>query len=327
MRLIKTGTKRGNWLVTILLLMTMAAGVGLIAYPSFSEYWNSVHQSNVVMSYAENVAKINTEEYEGILNEARRYNAELAERGLNLVLSKEEKKEYQEQLNIDDSGIIGYIRIKKINVMLPIYHGTEERVLINSVGHLEGSSLPVGGANTHCILSGHRGLPSAKLFTDLDRLRIGDTFILTVLNATLTYEVDNISVVEPSDLSRLEIEEGQDYCTLVTCTPYGVNTHRLLVRGRRISNSDGRVMVVADAIQVPPMNTVPFIALVPLILMTGLFLLNVVITHRKVKSYKEQYLNEKKLQAPDIRSRSKKLQSVREITEHRSIDHSFKKKR
>ena len=220
-----------NRLFTVILLAALFAGLFLLAYPSIADYWNSFHQSRAVMTYAENVADMNTEEYERILDEARIYNAELAERGINWTLSDEERETYMSELDISGNGVMGYIKIQKIDVMLPIYHGTEENVLQTSIGHLEESSLPVGGESTHSMLSGHRGLPSARLFTDLDKLREGDTFTLTILNETLTYEVDHIWIVEPSDLSHLTIEDGKDYCTLITCTPYGVNTHRMLVRG------------------------------------------------------------------------------------------------
>ena len=237
----------------------MLAGIGLLAYPSLADYWNSFHQSRAVMTYAEHVADMQTDEYERFLNSAREYNSALAETGIKWGLTDEEKTTYNEELNIDGSGIMGYIKIQKIQITLPLYHGTDEGILQTSIGHLEGSSLPVGGEGTHCLLSGHRGLPSARLFTDLDQLREGDTFTMTVLNETLTYEVDHIWIVEPEDLSHLQIEEGKDLCTLITCTPYGINTHRLLVRGHRIENADGGAMVTADAIQIRPIFIAPFL--------------------------------------------------------------------
>ena len=252
-------------LVTLILMGVMIVGICLLAYPSFADYWNSFHQSRAVMTYAENVASMNEEDYEKILGEARAYNEELAESGIKWTMTEEEKEAYQNQLNVSGDGIMGYIKIQKIDVMLPIYHGTDEKILQTSIGHLEESSLPAGGESSHCMLSGHRGLPSARLFTDLDKLREGDTFTMTILNETLTYEVDRIWIVEPEDLSHLVIEDGKDYCTLITCTPYGINTHRLLVRGHRIDNVNGNAMVVADAIQIRPIYIAPFLT-IPIII-------------------------------------------------------------
>lgn len=260
---------------TVLLALIFLVGVGLLVYPTFSDYWNSLHQSRAVVNYVEQVTNIDTAHYEKLWADAEAYNKELSENGISWLLSDEEKEEYQEYLKIDDSGIMAYIDIPVINCSLPIYHGTEESVLQTAVGHIEGSSLPVGGAGSHCVLSGHRGLPSAKLFTDLDKLVEGDTFLLHTLDATLTYEVDQIRIVEPTDLSDLQIQEGKDYCTLVTCTPYGINTHRLLVRGHRIANAEEVkvIRVSADATQVDPVQVAPFLA-VPmlLLLMIGVFI-------------------------------------------------------
>lgn len=287
-------------LFTIILVAALFVGLSLLAYPSFADYWNSFHQSRAVMTYAENVADMNKEEYERILDEARIYNAELAERGINWKLSDEEREAYMSQLDVGGNGIMGYIRIQKIDVMLPIYHGTEEGILQTSIGHLEETSLPVGGSSTHSMLSGHRGLPSARLFTDLDKLREGDTFTMTVLNETLTYEVDHIWIVEPSDLSHLTIEEGKDYCTLITCTPYGINTHRLLVRAHRIDNLNGDAMVVADAIQIRPVFIAPFLA-VPILLMLLIYvLISTSARYRKKKDLKEEYLNENGLHEEEV---------------------------
>ena len=185
------------------------------------------------MSYGEAVDKMSNEDYERILESAREYNAKLAERGFRWVITDAERAEYEKELNIDGSGIMGYISIPKFRIRVPIYHGTEENVLQVAIGHLETSSLPVGGESTHTLVSGHRGLPSARLFTDLDKVREGDTWTITVLNETLTYECDQIRIVEPEDLSDLQLIEGEDLCTLITCTPYGINTHRLLVGERR----------------------------------------------------------------------------------------------
>ena len=288
-------------LFTIILLVALFVGLFLLAYPSIADYWNSFHQSRAVMTYAENVADMNTEEYERILDEARIYNAELAERGINWTLSDEEREAYMSELDIGGNGVMGYIKIQKIDVMLPIYHGTEENVLQTSIGHLEESSLPVGGESAHSMLSGHRGLPSAKLFTDLDKLREGDTFTLTILNETLTYEVDHIWIVEPSDLSHLTIEDGKDYCTLITCTPYGINTHRLLVRAHRIDNLNGDAMVVADAIQIRPVFIAPFLAVPILFLLLIYVLVSTSARHRKKKrDLKEEYLNENGLHEEEI---------------------------
>lgn len=251
---------RKNW-TTILLVFILLLGVGIFAYPTFSDYWNSFHQSQAVTSYVENVANLDTEQYEALWNEAVAYNKKLAKTGIQWNMTDEEKEEYNEYLKVDDSGIMGYIDIPVIDCSLPIYHGTGESVLQVAIGHIEGSSLPVGGEGSHCVISGHRGLPSARLFTDLDKLVEGDIFILHTLDATLTYEVDQIRIVEPTDLSDLQIEEGKDYCTLVTCTPYGINTHRLLVRGHRIENQNATdIRVSADATQVDPVQVAPFIA-------------------------------------------------------------------
>ena len=261
-------------LPTILLVFVFLTGVALILYPTFADWWNSFHQSRAVASYMDSVSALDTEQYEEILAEADAYNQKLAETGVIWTLDEEQEKEYNDQLNINDSGIMGYIDIPKINITLPIYHGIDEEVLQVAIGHIAGSSLPVGGENTHCIVSGHRGLPSARLFTDLDKLVDGDTFTMTVLNRTVTYQVDQIRIVEPTDLSDLLIEEGKDYCTLVTCTPYGINTHRLLVRGHRVANAQGDAPVIADAMQIETIYIAPFLAVPILILLViGMFIL------------------------------------------------------
>ena len=179
---------------------------------------------------------------------------------------------------------MGYIEIPSIDVMLPIYHGTSEEVLQTAIGHIEGSSLPIGGPSTHCVISGHRGLPSARLFTDIDQLSEGDTFTLLVLDETLTYEVDQIRIVEPDDTSLLTIEEGQDLCTLVTCTPYGVNSHRLLVRGHRVENQEtaGVLRITADAMMIDSRYVAPVIA-VPILIIVILVMVLRPLGRRKKK--------------------------------------------
>lgn len=306
-------------LFTIILVGIMMAGIGLLTYPSLADYWNSFHQSRAVMTYAEHVADMQTDEYERFLNSAREYNSALAETGIKWGLTDEEKTAYNEELNIDGSGIMGYIKIQKIQITLPLYHGTDEGILQTSIGHLEGSSLPVGGEGTHCLLSGHRGLPSARLFTDLDQLREGDTFTMTVLNETLTYEVDHIWIVEPEDLSHLQIEEGKDLCTLITCTPYGINTHRLLVRGHRIENADGGAMVTADAIQIRPIFIAPFLAIPILIILLIWVLVTTSVNRRWNRDRKREYLRSHNLREAELEIRDKDLvlEAVRALMEKR----------
>ena len=262
-------------LSTIVLLFIFLIGLSLLLYPTVSDYWNSFHQTKAITTYAENVAALDQASYEAFWESARAYNRELLNRNSGYALSEEQQAEYKRLLDISGQGVMGYIEIPEIDVSLPIYHGTEDSVLQVAVGHLEWSSLPVGGKSTHCVLSGHRGLPSAKLFTNLDRLREGNIFLLQVLDEVLTYEVDQILIVEPQDTAALEIVEGQDYCTLVTCTPYGINSHRLLVRGHRIDNLEEvkTVRVTADAVQIEPMLVAPVVAIPMLLILLILLLL------------------------------------------------------
>ncbi len=258
---------------TLILILIFLLGLSLLLYPTLSDYWNSFHQSRAIASYAEAVAEMDNELYQAMLADAAAYNAKLTQRGTKWHLSDGELAEYEDLLRVSDRGVMGHIEIPAINVSLPIYHGTSDSVLQEGVGHLEGSSLPVGGESTHCVISGHRGLPSARLFTDLDELREGDTFMLCVLNETLTYEVDQILIVEPTDLSALNIVAGEDYCTLVTCTPYGVNTHRLLVRGHRIETENvSTIRVTGDAVQLESTLIAPLVA-APILLVLLVLLL------------------------------------------------------
>lgn len=266
--------KKGNF-TTLLLILVLLAGLSLLLYPSVSDYWNSFHQTRAIATYAEEVANLNQDQYDEIWAAAESYNVSLTNRVNAYLLSDAQKEEYQQLLNVSGLGVMGYIEIPSIDCSLPIYHGTEESVLQIAVGHLEWSSLPVGGESTHCVLSGHRGLPSAKLFTNLDKLQTGDIFMLRVLDNVLTYEVDQILIVEPQETGALRIKEGKDYCTLVTCTPYGINTHRLLVRGHRIDNIEEAktVRVTADAIQIEPLLVAPVVAIPILLLLLILLLL------------------------------------------------------
>lgn len=247
---------------TLLLLLIFLIGLSLLLYPAVSNYWNSFHQSQAIAGYAETVAEMDDVSYEQYWDDAQAYNAALAENTHRYQPTLEENALYESLLNISGSGIMGYIEIPSIGVSLPIYHGVSDTVLQVAVGHIEGSSLPVGGAGTHCVLSGHRGLPSARLFTDLDELEEGDVFMLRVLDEVLTYEVDQIRIVEPQEVDALEIVEGEDLCTLVTCTPYGINSHRLLVRGHRVENEESAAAtrVTADAMQIDPVLVAPVVA-------------------------------------------------------------------
>ena len=256
--------KKGSTIILILIFIT---GLAVMAYPTVSDYWNSFHSSRAIMSYTEAVSGMSDEEYDRLYAAAEAYNDRIHNRANPFLVSDEEKADYESLLNVGGNGIMGYIEIPSIKVSLPIYHGTSESVLQVAVGHLEWTSLPVGGTSTHCVLSGHRGLPSAKLFTDLDRLVEGDRFLLYILDEVLTYEVDQILIVLPEDVSALQLVDGQDYCTLVTCTPYGINTHRLLVRGHRVETEEAarEIRVTADAVQIEPLFVAPILA-VPILL-------------------------------------------------------------
>ena len=260
-------------LITMALLLTLLAGVCLLLYPVVSDCWNTAHATRAVANYEEDVQKMEEERYQAMWEEAEAYNRSLAGRdALPAGLTEEEKDRYDRLLDVDGSGMMGYLEVPSIHLTLPVYHGTEEAVIQVAAGHLEWSSLPVGGEGTHCVLSGHRGLPSARLFTNLDQLMEGDRFMLHVLDRVLTYEVDQILTVEPDDLSALAIQDGKDLCTLMTCTPYGVNTHRLLVRGHRVDGQTEEVSVTGDAVQVEPLVVAPLAAIPVLLVLLAILL-------------------------------------------------------
>lgn len=260
--------RKSSRITTILLVLIFLAGLSLLLYPTVSDYWNSLHQSRAIASYSEQVADLDEEHYSHLWKDAQRYNETLLQRDNIYILNEEQRAAYDTLLDPSGTGVMGYIEIPAIACSLPIYHGADEAVLQVAVGHLDWTSLPTGGAGTHCVISGHRGLPSAKLFTNLDQLAVGDVFLLRVLNEVLTYEVDQILIVLPTETDALQVVPGEDYCTLVTCTPYGINSHRLLVRGHRIETEESAaiVHVVADAIQIAPTIVAPIVA-IPILLL------------------------------------------------------------
>ena len=268
---------------TIILCITFITGLSLLLYPTVSNYWNAQHQTQAVVDYTQRIERMDDSEKLAEIDRAVSYNSVLVYNGRRFSPNKEEKEIYNSILSVDDNGMMGYITIPELRLKLAIYHGVDESVLQVGIGHIEGSSLPVGGESTHCVISGHRGLPSAKLFTDIDKLELGDVFMLHVYDEVLTYEVDQILIVEPEDYSALAIEEGEDYCTLITCTPYGINTHRLLVRGHRIENKViDNTRVTSDAIKV---NKYLVIACVSLLLLVVYYLAVLIIRLYKKKRH------------------------------------------
>ena len=272
---------------TIILISIFLVGLSVMLYPTVSDYVNQKNQSRAVASYSEEVENLSDVDYQAYFDAADDYNRRLAETP-DAFYRPEQVSGYTDTLDVSGTGIMGYITISKIGVELPIYHGTSDGVLQVAAGHLEGSSLPVGGAGTHAVISAHRGLPSAKLFTNLDELEVGDTFTITVLDRVLTYEVDQISIVLPTETDLLQPVEGKDYVTLMTCTPYGINTHRLLVRGKRIENAENQkhIRVTADALRIEPIIVAPALA-VPMLLV--LLVVMLAVPHlRKRKNQREE---------------------------------------
>ena len=257
----------------IFLTLGFLVGICILLYPAFSDYWNSKTQSRSITNYESVLENLDEEVYKALLENAHAYNKALYETDYPLM-DYTKVPGYYDTLAITDNDMIGYLKIDRISLELPIYHGTSDAVLNKGVGHLEGSSLPVGGENTHCVMSAHRGLPSSKLFTDLDRMEIGDTFQIIVLDQVLTYQVDSIKIIEPNNVNDLQIIEGGDYCTLFTCTPYGINTHRLLVRGIRIETiKEKPVLYVSnEAFRIEPLLVTPAVA-APMLLVLLIHLL------------------------------------------------------
>ena len=257
----------------IFLTLGFLVGICILLYPAFSDYWNSKTQSRAITNYESVLENMDEDAYKEIFEKAHAYNKALYETNYPLMDYKNVPG-YYETLSVTDNDMIGYLKIDRISLELPIYHGTSDAVLNKGVGHLEGSSLPVGGENTHCVMSAHRGLPSSKLFTDLDRMEIGDTFQIIVLDQVLTYQVDFIKIIEPTDVTDLQIIEGGDYCTLFTCTPYGINTRRLLVRGIRIETiKEKPVLYVSnEAFRIEPLLVTPAVA-APMLLVLLIHLL------------------------------------------------------
>ena len=272
--------KKNKW-VTFILLFMFFVGLSVMLYPAISSYWNSKTQSEAIIDYEKMIANIKPEDYSKLFEEADEYNEQL--RNLAHPLLEHDKiTNYMDILDVTGTGMIGYLSIDSIGLQLPVYHTTDDDVLSVAVGHLQGSSLPVGGEGTHTVVSAHRGLPTATLFTNLDHLQIGDTFEFSVLDRTLTYQVDQIKTVDPKDTSDLHIEADSDYATLLTCTPYGINTHRLLVRGKRIETiSQKTINIKADAYQIEPLIITPIIAIPILIVLMIIVLLKPVKKEKK----------------------------------------------
>ena len=273
----------------ILLTLGFLVGICILLYPAFSDYWNSKNQSHAIVDYESVLDQMDQYDYSAMLEAANVYNDALYNMS-NPLINYNNVPGYYDTLNITESGMIGYLKIDRIGVELPIYHGTSDDVLNKGVGHLEGSSLPIGGENTHCIMSAHRGLPSSKLFTDLDRIEKGDTFQIIILDRVLTYRVDFIKVIEPTDISDLNIIDGGDYCTLFTCTPYGINTHRLLVRGERIETEEEKpvIYVSNEAFRIEPLLVTPAVAAPMLFVL----LIHLLVKYREPPKNTQQKKNE-----------------------------------
>lgn len=273
---------RKNW-SSILLVVIFLVGIGLMAYPSVANWWNNNMASHAVANYSSAVESLDTEEYDRIMADAHAYNEQLAQEGNRFFPTDEQHADYESQLSVGGSSVMGAINIPTVRISLPIYHGTSEDTLAVGAGHLEGSSLPVGGIGTHTVITGHRGLPSAKLFTDLDRVKEGDHVVLKILNETLTYEVDTIRIVEPAEVESLAIDPESDLLTLVTCTPYGINTHRILITGHRVEN-DSEWEAVSDAFQIDT-RLVALAVAIPILIILFVILM---IRYRKPKGESDE---------------------------------------
>ncbi len=272
--------KKRKW-TTFALLLVFFVGLSVLLYPSLSNYWNSRTQSEAIANYEQMLENMPKEDYTQYFQKAEDYNTALSALEFPLLQYKDVEG-YYDLLNLSGNGMMGYVTISKIGVELPLYHGTSDTVLAVAIGHLQGSSLPVGGRSTHAVVSAHRGLPSARLFTDLDRMEVGDTFTVTLLDRVYTYEVDQIRIVQPEDVSLLAIEDGEDYMTLLTCTPYGINTERLLVRGSRIDTVEHKsIYITADGYQIDTLIVTPIVAL-PM-----LFVLMMIVLFKPVKKETE----------------------------------------
>ncbi len=280
----KAKKKKSGINSTILLVAIFLVGLCVLLYPTISNYWNEKRQSQAIMSYNSLVEEMKPEDFQKYFDEADEYNRKLRLISQPFAGYSQLDKEYYSTLDVNGNGMMGYITIEKIKVQIPIYHGTSDKILNSAVGHVEGSSLPVGGENTHSVLSAHRGLPSAKLFTNLDKMEVGDVFTITILDRTITYQIDQVLIVLPGKTDELYVERGKDYCTLITCTPYGINTHRMLVRGTRIENIEEgkKVNVITDAYQINPLIVTPIVA-IPILAGLLVFLV--------VKSSKEKKKN------------------------------------
>ncbi len=277
-------------IVELALYLVLFVGLCLLLYPTVSNWWNSFHQSRAIADYVDAVDNISAEDRAAAIAAARAYNRQLAGLEPSFRLEDEQLLEYNQLLNVTGNGIMAYLRIPVLDVNLPVYHTVTEEVLQVGVGHIPGSSLPVGGAGSHCLLSGHRGLPSSRLFSDLNQMKEGDIFILNVLDETLTYQVDQVRIVLPEEVDDLVIEPGKDYCTLITCTPYGVNTHRILVRGYRVENIDDTSLRVGEARRVPEQYVILAIS-VPLLAITGIV---AALLGRKKKKSQQEMLDDLK---------------------------------
>lgn len=278
--------KKNGSMSTIVLVAIFFVGLSVLLYPTISDFWNEKRQSQAIMNYDDLIVNMTPEDYSEHFAKADAYNKKIRNMAFPFMNHKNIAEEYYSTLDVNGDGMMGYITIEKIKVQLPIYHGTSDKVLNSAVGHVEGSSLPIGGNNTHAVLSAHRGLPSAKLFTNLDKLETGDIFTIRILDKTITYQVDQILIVLPHETDNLNIVQNEDYCTLVTCTPYGINTHRMLVRGTRIENiePDRVVNVITEAYQIDPLIVTPAVA-APIL---GVLLIYLIIKSSKDKKKRKK---------------------------------------
>lgn len=264
--------KKTRKIVSLVLLIAFFIGLSVLLYPAISQYYNSRLQMKAIVEYEEMADNISDNDLRKMLDAAQEYNKKISSFGFPLTEASE-LEEYNSILNIDGKGMMGVLSIDKLRLQLPVYHGTSDAVLNTACGHLEGTSLPSGGTGTHCVLSAHRGLPASKLFTDLDKVEVGDVFTISILSEVHTYQVDQIKIVLPTDTADLAIDRNKDYCTLMTCTPYGINTHRLLVRGRRIETKESKNLIItSDAYLINRLIVTPIVAL-PILLVLIIYVI------------------------------------------------------